>query len=318
MLTDEDGNVTDRYVYGAFGELEAREGDTANAYLFTGEQFDAETGLYYLRARYMDPGIGRFTQMDEWRGDSRNPVTLHKYVYGNLDPVSGVDPSGNMSIGDTMQAVGGFTSLALRTIANHAFAFSRTFVGAAVRGGTIAIKNELRRCIRSRGKRCRILVPIIIAGQDFPNQMQHIKDAQNGSGEHFGQRRISPVLRYQKGEINRQSWPARKFPSGFSIMTGTPLGLPACRPADKVKAVDQFGGAKVECDEYPFNASREGGYRNYKRGRVSARFIPKIENFSFGQIINAATRKMEPGQRYIVVASNISPISFFIPDWSKR
>ena len=32
----------------------------ASAFGFTGEQFDAETGLIYLRARYLDPQLGRF------------------------------------------------------------------------------------------------------------------------------------------------------------------------------------------------------------------------------------------------------------------
>ena len=53
-LADESGKVTDKYVYDAFGNLISSVGSTKNDFLFCGEQFDPVTGLYYLRARYMD------------------------------------------------------------------------------------------------------------------------------------------------------------------------------------------------------------------------------------------------------------------------
>ncbi|TXI81902.1 MAG: hypothetical protein E6Q39_00415 [Crocinitomicaceae bacterium] len=42
---------------------------------------------YYLRSRYYNPSIGRFTQMDSYMGQSNNPITLHKYLYANANPV---------------------------------------------------------------------------------------------------------------------------------------------------------------------------------------------------------------------------------------
>ncbi len=41
-----------------FGVLIDQAGVTENHYLYTGEQFDPGAGYYYLRARYMDPGMG--------------------------------------------------------------------------------------------------------------------------------------------------------------------------------------------------------------------------------------------------------------------
>ena len=41
--------------------------------------FDAATGLYYLRARYMNPGTGTFTSMDAYQGSTSDPMSLHKY-----------------------------------------------------------------------------------------------------------------------------------------------------------------------------------------------------------------------------------------------
>ena len=57
-LLDEEGNLTDTYAYNAYGELTAKTGETENHYLYTGEYYDGVSGLYYLRARYMNPETG--------------------------------------------------------------------------------------------------------------------------------------------------------------------------------------------------------------------------------------------------------------------
>ena len=97
-LADESGKVTDTYVYDAFGNLISGVGSTKNDFLFCGEQFDPVTGLYYLRARYMNPSVGRFITMDSYEGSIDDPVSLHKYLYANANPVSNSDPSGYKNV----------------------------------------------------------------------------------------------------------------------------------------------------------------------------------------------------------------------------
>jgi RHS repeat-associated protein len=63
-------------------------------YLYTGQQFDATTGHYHLRARQYDPSLGRFLSMDTWPLDHANPVELNRYVYAAGNPVMFSDPSG--------------------------------------------------------------------------------------------------------------------------------------------------------------------------------------------------------------------------------
>ena len=75
-LTDGGGNVTDTYRYDAYGDLLGRTGTTTNSYLYTGQQFDASTGLYDLRARYYNPATGLFLSKDSDLIDSRNPGAL--------------------------------------------------------------------------------------------------------------------------------------------------------------------------------------------------------------------------------------------------
>ena len=98
VLTDENGVVSDSYTYDAFGNLIGSTGSTQNDYLFAGEQFDERLGQYYLRDRYYDQDIGRFTRRDVYEGRRGEPITLNKYVYANANPVSYVDPSGLLSL----------------------------------------------------------------------------------------------------------------------------------------------------------------------------------------------------------------------------
>ena len=73
-LTDEGGSVTVTYTFDAFGNLTSSTGDTENSYLYRSEQYDSFTGLYYLRARYMNPATGTFITMDEYAGSVFEPA----------------------------------------------------------------------------------------------------------------------------------------------------------------------------------------------------------------------------------------------------
>ncbi len=121
-LSDSSGNLTDTYNYEAFGELLNLTGTTDNDYLFAGEQLDANLEQYYLRARYYDQGIGRFTQQDTWMGNSSDPVTLHKYLYANADPVRYTDPTGNFSLGSIGTAGNIAARLAMTSLQAYDFA----------------------------------------------------------------------------------------------------------------------------------------------------------------------------------------------------
>jgi RHS repeat-associated protein len=94
FLTDATGVVTDTYDYDAFGNLLSSTGSTPNRYLYAGEQYDAAAGMTYLRARYMNPAVGRFWTMDSFEGAARRPASLHKYTYAHADPINNFDPSG--------------------------------------------------------------------------------------------------------------------------------------------------------------------------------------------------------------------------------
>lgn len=94
QLTNLSGTVTDTYEYDAFGNEITHTGTTPNDYLYRGEQYDSDLGLYYLRARYYNPLTGRFMSRDPENGNSLDPASLHKYLYANGDPLDKTDPRG--------------------------------------------------------------------------------------------------------------------------------------------------------------------------------------------------------------------------------
>jgi RHS repeat-associated protein len=110
-LSDNAGNLIDTYNYQSFGELLNSTGANENKYLFAGEQFDPVLGDYYNRARYYDPEIGRFTQRDTWEGNNAFPISLHKYIYANENPILWTDPTGMTSLGDISAANAIFDNL---------------------------------------------------------------------------------------------------------------------------------------------------------------------------------------------------------------
>ncbi|SFT53382.1 RHS repeat-associated core domain-containing protein [Selenomonas sp. GACV-9] len=89
FITDEQGDVKNRYTYDAFGNTIESEEQIPNRYQYTGQQLDPITKQYYLRARFYNPAIARFTQEDEYHGDG-----LNLYAYCANDPVDYYDPSG--------------------------------------------------------------------------------------------------------------------------------------------------------------------------------------------------------------------------------
>jgi len=94
LLTSVAGAVTDTYEYDSFGNLTTSTGSTPNEFLYQGEQFDSETGFYYLRARHYDAATGRFLNADPDMGPQDSPASARPYLYAGADPEDLGDPTG--------------------------------------------------------------------------------------------------------------------------------------------------------------------------------------------------------------------------------
>ena len=104
-LSDSAGALTDEYAYSAFGQLEQHTGSSDLPFLFAGEAFDRSSGLYQNRARWMDPGVGRFLSPDPLAG-ARSPAVVNPYPYVESNPTNRVDPTGLISAGVVAFAMG--------------------------------------------------------------------------------------------------------------------------------------------------------------------------------------------------------------------
>jgi RHS repeat-associated protein len=93
-LTDDEGDTVQVYEYDVYGRVGATDANHPNRILFTGREYDKETGLYYYRARYYNPQIGRFLQTD--------PIGygagINWYRYCRNNPLVLADPSGTIDM----------------------------------------------------------------------------------------------------------------------------------------------------------------------------------------------------------------------------
>lgn len=106
FLLDTNGEITDTYTYDAFGTRIAANGTTPNNYLYAGQQYDPDLGLYYNRARYLDTDTGRFWTRDGDYGNNEDPLSLHKYLYGTKGSGAATD-TGTISNPDNRQVQSG-------------------------------------------------------------------------------------------------------------------------------------------------------------------------------------------------------------------
>ncbi|MEW6104217.1 MAG: RHS repeat-associated core domain-containing protein [bacterium] len=122
FITDKDKNIVSSYNYDAFG-IPFGSSSIPNPFLFTAREYEPKLNLYYYRARYYDPSVGRFISTDpilrppscptcpgantfpikgagllSYQGIKKNmlydPQTLYLYAYVHNNPVNWIDPMG--------------------------------------------------------------------------------------------------------------------------------------------------------------------------------------------------------------------------------
>ncbi len=87
------GSVVNNYNFDAFGKTTNSPTASSNTHAFAGEQLDP-TGLYFNRARYYNPSIGRFIGRDTTAGTPNDPLSMNRFIYGQDNPALNADPSG--------------------------------------------------------------------------------------------------------------------------------------------------------------------------------------------------------------------------------
>jgi len=90
-LTNSSGALSATYTFDSFGNLASSTGTLTNPFRYTAREFDTETNLYFYRARYLDPLVGRFVREDPIRFQGG----INFYAYVGNDPTNHFDSSGN-------------------------------------------------------------------------------------------------------------------------------------------------------------------------------------------------------------------------------
>lgn len=132
-LIDGEGNTVVKYTYDSWGKVLSITGSLAdtvgvqNPFRYRGYYYDSETGMYYLKSRYYDPGIRRFLCADTQVNDSILGTNL--YAYCENEPIGMLDLDGNsaIAIGGGLFSLGESLSIVAKAVSAVVGAF---FAGA--------------------------------------------------------------------------------------------------------------------------------------------------------------------------------------------
>jgi RHS repeat-associated protein len=126
-LSNTSGTIVQTYPYDSFGNITAT-GSISQPFTYTAREYDSETGMYFYRARYYDPKVGRFVTKDPI-GFEGGDVNLYNYVGAN--PVNGGDPSGLIDL-NTSNAVKHYSTKLSRGIEKTEKYLLKKATGAAI------------------------------------------------------------------------------------------------------------------------------------------------------------------------------------------
>ncbi len=95
-IADSTGNVTDKYAYLPFGELNKSELLHDNPFTYVGKfgVMQEGNGLYFMRARFYDPETRRFMSVDPVKGAMGDTQSWGTYGYAMGNPLLLIDPTG--------------------------------------------------------------------------------------------------------------------------------------------------------------------------------------------------------------------------------
>ncbi|MGJ8726753.1 MAG: DUF6531 domain-containing protein [Roseibacillus sp.] len=98
QVFDSNGDILETRQFGDFGQASPAIYNPEISFLGRyGVLSERETSLSHVRARFYDSENGRFVSKDLYTGESEQPQTLNRYVYGLNNPRRYVDPSGFIS-----------------------------------------------------------------------------------------------------------------------------------------------------------------------------------------------------------------------------
>lgn len=140
---------------------------------------------------------------------------------------------------------------------------------------------------------CKPQIPIIYYGMGYSELAEYILDEQMGNGSNG--KPTSALLRRQLPANDR------KWLNDKNIVDTNICPVPR-------------GTTAKQCDEYPFNSSKQGGEHRYIAGGVSIRMINTQNNRNGGSNLGAMYKRdgTKDNDEFLVLADPSSPLSFYI------
>ncbi len=304
-LVDTNGWMANTFAYEAYATLIGSNGTPQTVYLFAGEQWDADLGMYFLRARYYQPQTGRFWTMDSEEGNNEDPLSLHKYLYAADTPVNNIDPSGHNT-----------DAISFNISANMAIGLAAFSAAAVYDAKTHAIGNLM---VAAGGAAGELLDEASVGAQ---NAMAAAEAAVLASYRSLSDA-ISKAKEAAKDLANRPSrnTPPKVVPIPASVIPSVAAHVSSAQAMNaawyvltradsktaKLNRERAIGGVPAagigpgwvpwSLDEYPFASSYQGGFG------ASVAAVPLHENLVQGGIIAAsyALEKIKVGDSYLVI-----------------
>jgi RHS repeat-associated protein len=137
VITDDSANVVEVREYKPYGEMYVHNSSAATPaqnlpFGFDGQRMDGASSLYYFKARFYSPQIGRFLSADSEINHPTTPQALNRYAFAGGNPIRYIDPSGH-SWFDFL--IGAVVFIAIVVVA--AFSGGAILAGIALAGGLI-------------------------------------------------------------------------------------------------------------------------------------------------------------------------------------
>lgn len=257
---DASGEVVEAVDADAFGNLD-QSAELRQGHVYAGEYWDQDAQLLYLRARWYDPKVGRFISADLFEGKQRDPRSLNRYAYAHGDPVHAIDPTGRFAI-VASPIISTAINVGIRVGAGAATTGVMVRIAAQlVRSGVRAshlVKAFTRACATDVGINstdCMGELPTFILGNDYQGHTNFVALAQAAT---------SPGTLHRTPRL-RGAWY---------------INTPECQ--------GRTGGSSgLDCDEYPYATSAEGGREGYDRGIVALEPVSIGDNRGAGGKLRA-------------------------------
>jgi RHS repeat-associated protein len=263
------GAVTNKNVYGTFGETSALAGTTFG---FTSQRYDSDTGLYYYKNRYYSPTIGRFLQPDP----AGYVAGLNLYSYVNNSPCIYTDPFGLTPVGDTASGQSGVSLAGFNAdnsvlqglnIAASGILFAASLrlsnYNYLIQGHTHQenINQAIKYAITERVKKLPVLILSAVVLPHIVKGIEAAVDAGYETTLHYAGKGVADISR----RVNLR-------------------GLP--------------GGTGLSYDEFPFASTIEGA-----KGVSAISQVPLLEQQRQGGIMSAFYKKhnLQPGDAFEVI-----------------